>query len=35
MLTQEERDYGFDENDIEELMDSFEEAMTNLNNTKG
>lgn len=30
MLTQRDIDYGFDENDIEELRDSFDEAMNKV-----
>lgn len=34
MLTQQDKDYGFDDNDVEELMDSFYEAMYQIDQNK-
>ncbi|UZV41125.1 hypothetical protein vBVpaMR16F_59 [Vibrio phage vB_VpaM_R16F] len=34
MLTQADKDYGFEDNDVEELMDSFYEALYRINQDK-
>lgn len=34
MLTQRDIDYGFDENDVEELMDSFYEELYRVDQNK-